>query len=451
MIRNFTHVSVEPRFRDSKFAMLFNESTNIDANLSILKEKHKIFKNIMKTSETQKALSVKLLAKQMMDKKKQEKEMRNTRIFQKPFLEHKSKHIPELLLESSVPKLADIEIKCCWNKLKTSGWIPESREGATLIGCGQSLYLIGGLSRDILNQVLVTSIMNPKWFKLEIFSQKLEPIFAHSCLIYENQLLVLGGVSSYNEVTRKREFLGMIKSLNPETLSVDYIVTHGLYEFRKYHSTVLYGQHILLYGGLNPKNSILDLCTILNLQTNTWRNLETIGHRPKELAGHAACSVYNTNEISSLFSKPKGLSTLLHQGVYLFGGYNESYKPNNKVYVLVPGKRPLAWITPDTTGKAPSPRYYHTMIRLEKLNILVIYGGRNDETGISYGDVHILKLDNFAWASVSVTGEIPSPRSSHSATCLNNNLYIFGGVSYGKFCSSETHILQFDLNNKHHY
>jgi hypothetical protein len=61
-----------------------------------------------------------------------------------------------------------------------------------------------------------------------------------------------------------------------------------IYEFRKYHSAVVYGKHMLVYGGLNPKNLILDSCIVLNLQILR----DTVGIKPTPLAGQATCAVY---------------------------------------------------------------------------------------------------------------------------------------------------------------
>ena len=38
----------------------------------------------------------------------------------------------------------------------------------------------------------------------------------------------------------------------------------------------------------------------------------------------------------------------------------------------------LEWVQPQTKGRAPSPRYFHSMSFYEKGNFLIIHGGRND-------------------------------------------------------------------------
>ena len=440
-------------FKESKFAMLFNEQTQVNPILTVLKEKGLTYAKILKNSEIQRAQSVKLLAKRNHDKKKLEEDMKNvTRVISKTRITQVKIKNPEPEFNfkfSSIPKVERTQIVCNWDKLSTQGWIPEAREGASMVGYNNTLYLIGGLSSSILNQVLTLSLLDFKWVKQEQFSHKLEPIFGHSCVFYDSQFLIVGGMSDYNDLTRKRECLNIIRSLNPATIQMGYMATHGvIYEYRKYHSCVVYGKHLLLYGGLNPKNNILDSCITLNLIRHRWRNVDTTGDRPMHLAGHSACAVYSPGTYASLFRVSNPSSSIFLQGIYCFGGYDFNYKANNTLYVLRPGKRPLVWVKPSTTGNPPSPRYYHTMLWNEHINSLVIYGGRNDETGVSYADVHILRLENLMWIRAIITGNPPAPRSSHSASMLSKKMYVFGGVSNGKFCQSETMVMSFEFPDR---
>jgi hypothetical protein len=82
------------------------------------------------------------------------------------------------------------------------------------------------------------------------------------------------------------------------------------------------------------------------------------------------------------------------------------------------------------------------------LNFLVVYGGRNDtHSGGGYtcfNDVHILNLATLAWAQVNVRGEVPKPKCAHAAASISTQLVTFGGVDGGKYCSSDTYILELD-------
>lgn len=435
------------KFRESRLALLFDESTKLDLNLSIMKEKQNMMNSMIKKNEHMRAQSVKNFDQIREEKKKTEDQMKNIRIKSKLKKLDRTKLLRDVALKLIMCPYGEFtEIVCHWSRLHIEGWIPESREGSTLSLYNNRLYLIGGLSRNIMNQVLELPIFNPRWKAYTNFSFKLDPIFAHTTVTYEKMLLIFGGTIDYNELTRKRECLNIIRSLSPSTGQMNYLATHGaIYEFRKYHTSVIYCNHMLVYGGMNPKNSILDSCIVLNLIKLKWRNLNTIGPNPGPLAGHAACAVFFPEVSRSLFKKPKPIKNLKFQGIFIFGGCGVDNKPNNKVYVLIPGRRPLSWIMPVIVGQIPTPRYYHSMVWVEKINSLVVYGGRNDTEGVSYADIHVLRLEQLSWIRVVITGNPPIPRSSHCAVASEKKMYIFGGVSYGKYCSSELLVMDFDF------
>ena len=148
-------------FRKSNFAMLFNKNTIIDSNLKILQEKHKTYTKIIKNSEMERAQSVKLLAKRIVDKRKIDNDMKHTRIIKKDNNIKASTLIQGYSLIFDVkPKITSIT--CHWSKFIIDGWIPEAREGSSLTGYNNKLFLVGGLSRNILNQVLQFSILEGK-------------------------------------------------------------------------------------------------------------------------------------------------------------------------------------------------------------------------------------------------------------------------------------------------
>lgn len=76
-------------------------------------------------------------------------------------------------------------------------------------------------------------------------------------------------------------------------------------------------------------------------------------------------------------------------------------------------------IKPEIAGKAPTPRYGHSMVFNEIQNIVIIYGGRNDYEKTFFGDVHILKLNVLCWVNVKITGIPKPPRASHCAASFS--------------------------------
>ncbi len=70
----------------------------------------------------------------------------------------------------------------------------------------------------------------------------------------------------------------------------------------------------------------------------------------------------------------------------------------------------MIWLEPDCTGLAPSERYSHSMNYYSDLNIIIIYGGRNDHlnrnaiNSFVLNDIFTLNLETLTWVHVELLG-----------------------------------------------
>ncbi len=134
----------------------------------------------------------------------------------------------------------------------------------------------------------------------------------------------------------------------------------------------------------------------------------------------------------------------------MFGGRDE-LGPKNKLYVLRVGQKPCEWIEPNVEGRAPMARYGHSITHYPEKNILILFGGRNDDNYISTGesylnDVWILTLDRLAWFQWDREdrGAPPVPRYSHCAVALGTSVIVFGGLSEDNYCRSDIYALDME-------
>ncbi|XP_043934350.1 host cell factor 1-like isoform X2 [Protopterus annectens] len=121
---------------------------------------------------------------------------------------------------------------------------------------------------------------------------------------------------------------------------------------------------------------------------------------------------------------------------YLFGGLaNDSEDPKyniprylNDLYVLElkTGSGVVGWDIPVICGTPPPPRESHTAVTYYQKGKpkLAVYGGMS---GCRLGDLWILDIDSLTWTNPEVEGTTPLPRSLHSATVIENKMYVFGG------------------------
>jgi hypothetical protein len=102
------------------------------------------------------------------------------------------------------------------------------------------------------------------------------------------------------------------------------------------------------------------------------------------------------------------------------------------------------WKKPQITGRIPRPRYGHSAICYN--NSMIMFGGTNIITNKALNDVHVLDLTTWKWTKPKVTGQIPSPRSFHTAVLYQDKMLVWGGYrevieSSFKFNDVYLHIL----------
>lgn len=88
------------------------------------------------------------------------------------------------------------------------------------------------------------------------------------------------------------------------------------------------------------------------------------------------------------------------------------------------------WIKAHTSGDAPSPRAFHSATSID--NNLYIFGGevwyKSINAGDTFNDLYALNSMSMRWSKIEVTSSIvPSPRCKHTATPFNSWIIIFGG------------------------
>ncbi|XP_034027724.1 host cell factor 1-like isoform X2 [Thalassophryne amazonica] len=181
------------------------------------------------------------------------------------------------------------------------------------------------------------------------------------------------------------------------------------------------GTRLLVFGGMVEYGKYSN--DLYELQASRWEWKRLKAKAPKN--GPPPCP-----RLGHSFS-------LIGSRCFLFGGLaNDSEDPKNNIprYLndlycleLRPGSSVVGWEIPATVGQSPPPRESHTAVvtggRIST-NRLIIYGGMS---GCRLGDLWVLNVDSLTWTKPAVSGTAPLPRSLHSATNINNKMYVFGG------------------------
>lgn len=132
----------------------------------------------------------------------------------------------------------------------------------------------------------------------------------------------------------------------------------------------------------------------------------------------------------------EGLPRQWHTSTYLperqlmisFGGESITKtgkaKTNNQVMVL--DTEIMLWYPPSVSGDVPSGRSGHTATLIPETDELVVFGGVSGSKWLN--TVSVLDTFRWVWRTPKVQGSAPKPRSYHSATaCSGGRILIFGG------------------------
>eukprot|EP01012_Entosiphon_sulcatum_P030403 TRINITY_DN3747_c0_g1_i1.p1 TRINITY_DN3747_c0_g1~~TRINITY_DN3747_c0_g1_i1.p1 ORF type:complete len:553 (+),score=71.14 TRINITY_DN3747_c0_g1_i1:94-1752(+) len=103
----------------------------------------------------------------------------------------------------------------------------------------------------------------------------------------------------------------------------------------------------------------------------------------------------------------------------------------------------MRWFKPNTTGRKPARRYFHTLVAFGD-RAVIVFGGKDDER--RFNDCFVFNRDPkcCAWSQLHPAGTPPEPRSAHTMNAVGYRLFVFGGHRDGeKF--NDLHVLDTKL------
>ena len=109
--------------------------------------------------------------------------------------------------------------------------------------------------------------------------------------------------------------------------------------------------------------------------------------------------------------------------IYLFGGQDENFNLNSKLFVFSKKNSSIEEIIPK--GDIPQARRGHSCIRYG--NNLIFFGGIGDET--YFNDLYFYNPENNIFKKIISKSEKPNPTSNHKVLLENDKMYIFGGFT----------------------
>lgn len=355
--------------------------------------------------------------------KRNSKEVKTVSLFVPEDTKEKPAKGSELADFSSRMKISSAALVYCTKSLG-EGHRPETREGCTLTAVEGKLYLFGGRCRKLFNDIKVLDPMTLRWEEPALQSTiggLPEPRVNHTTVAYESSLVVYGGCERFNDILQIRNCFHLVH----------------LYDTRE------------IYIGLN-----------------CWSSAKPVGRGPEPRRCHCAAVV---GKLMVFFGGMDRVGKVLDdlQGLNLGKVYAEDMAWTNPLLYkrsLRPGPRTGATLTTVFSPEAlkqpnmdlfQPPKAYDEVFTPATIGLYLI-GGAN-EKGVCCNDVYILKgkkmslrddRPSLIWVKADLAGTPPESRYDHGACLCGKFIYIYGGRDNSRFdISSHCEVKSFGALN----
>jgi serine/threonine protein kinase len=264
----------------------------------------------------------------------------------------------EVIGDLVVQDLQNVE----WVKPDTQGFDPCPREHHHLAVIGKRMYCFGGRNAQgqRLNDMTSLSIVDNTWHEEPHLGQIPAPVCGHAMACTKSRIYMFGGRTDeglsgalYSYDVRTHEWkLEQPKGEAPSA--------------REYHSMQCVYGRLIVYGGRSEFGVHGDV-HVFDLATNTWIVIDDIhGTLPPPRFHHSAVGM---KKFLVIFGGSSGVHT-----------FNDMYRLDLEY---------MYWTRVLSTGRQPHRRCQAVANSFH--NLLIIYGGRNDENE-SFYDTFILDL-----------------------------------------------------------
>ena len=130
----------------------------------------------------------------------------------------------------------------------------------------------------------------------------------------------------------------------------------------------------------------------------------------------------------------------------MFGGLDINRKANNELRFVKIGKKPVDILLVKQKGSVPTPRTSSSLNYYETLNVLILFGGKNEKLEKVYNDLYVFDLDLFVWVRVNLFDQVPGERAEHSAVVYKDKYIIFGGININNYLGSDFNFVNLSKN-----
>ena len=333
---------------------------------------------------------------------------------------------------------------------------PSSRIDFSISSYGNKIYLYGGFSSKIYNELWMFSFEKKKWTQIPI-SEKEDPTArkGHTSVILKDMLFIYGG-----EIPKERPYEDLIiYNITSNKFYYPKIPIKRKINQRIGHICVGTNQTFLVQGGMDARtHSIENTAFFYNFFGSYWQRLDCIGQPLPYRIYHCGVMVNSYARSSSgpysFYFPPDDyqegtVRKIRYEGIYIFGGINDKKNYTNDVFIIKIGHKPCINIKPKIAGPPPEPRIKAKMAFIDNYYFVIIHGGVKINQHFC-NDITVLNLENYNWikpiiADENGEGKNLLARIGHQIFFYGEKLYIFGGLGEESILSMNFEIVEFEV------
>jgi hypothetical protein len=136
-------------------------------------------------------------------------------------------------------------------------------------------------------------------------------------------------------------------------------------------------------------------------------------------------------------------SVIFENNLFVFGGYGGNYM-NDLLSFPLPFNPENKFTPVSVSGEVPPPRSAHSLV-VYKDHLYCFGGWRGIQAPTSNSDLYKLSFRERIWSNVPAKGEVPFRRRVHNAVVYKDSMFVFGGYDEGKKPTEFNEVHRFDF------
>eukprot|EP01080_Neovahlkampfia_damariscottae_P009811 gene9811-2136_t len=286
-----------------------------------------------------------------------------------------------------------------WKKIEQKNGIDAKSLHSSVIYEDQ-IFIFGGETNDFQpdNTLYIFNLKTKNW---NLFEIPLSSMIGHSCVLYKKKLYFYGGwlqPRMYDDIC--------CFDLSTKKLSqVSYVKEMGVESKLCYHSSNIYGDCMIVFGGCSKQNYGFTRSNELlefSFDNSTLKKIPTKGEIPKETSG-----------VGSVIYKDQ---------LFIHGGYGIHGVRYNSVHKF--DLKNFSWKKIEATGYIPIPKSGISSVYYDKK--MICFGG-GDDNQVS-NELYEFDLETYRFKEILSTKNKPSERKFNSLSIQGDDVFLFGGT-----------------------